>query len=118
MERRVEADASLELVGARLDDGVQDAAEGLAELRLEPAGLDLDLVEEVAGHSRAQGAVGDVVGADAAVSGVGDVDPVDEVGVLQARGSADGEVAGPGAAAADDAGRRQEEVAVVAADGN
>src|SRR5207249_556852 len=62
-------DAPLEVVGAGLDDGVDDASERLAVFGLESAGLDLHLVEEFAGDARAERSVVDVVGADAAVAG-------------------------------------------------
>ena len=98
-------DTALEVVRPRLDDGVDDPAQRLAVLRLEAAGLDLHLVQEVAGHAGAERTVVDVVGANAAVAGVGDVHAVDQVGVLQPGGAADRVVALPGPQPADDSGR-------------
>ena len=97
---RVPGDAPLEVVGPRLDDGVDDPAEGLPVLRFETAGLDLDLVQELAGHAGTQGAVHDVVRADSPEPGVGDVHAVDQVGVLQAGRAADRIVALTGAESA------------------
>ena len=98
--RGVPSDAPLEVVGPRLDDGVDDPAEGLPVLRFETAGLDLDLVQELAGHPGPQGTVDDVVRADPPEPGVGDVHAVDQVGVLQAGRAADRIVALTGAESA------------------
>ena len=103
--RGVPGDAPLEVVGARLDDGVDDPSEGLAVLRLEAAGLDLDLVQKLAGHAGAQGAVHDVVRADPPEPGIRDVDAVDQIRVLQAGRAADRIVALTGAEAAHDTWR-------------
>src|SRR3989454_5359275 len=113
---RIPGHASLEVVGARLDDRVDDAAERLAVLGLEAAGLDLHLVEELAGDAGAKRAVVDVVGADAAEARVGDVDAVDQVGVLQSRGTADRVVAVSGAEPADHTRRHGVRVGEGAAD--
>src|SRR5207249_2882668 len=105
-------------VRAGLDDGVQHASQSLAELRLESPRLDLHLIQEIARDSRPEGAINDVVGADTAVSRIGDVDSVDQIGILQPGGSAYGKIAGSRPSAAHDSRRRQEEIAVVSGDGD
>src|SRR3989454_441219 len=91
--RGVPGDVPLEIVGARLDDGVDDPPRGLSILGLETAGLDLNLVQEFADHPRPEGAVDDVVRADPPEAGVGDVDTIDQVGVLESGRPADRVVA-------------------------
>jgi len=73
-------------------DHVDDPPAGLPALRLEARRLDLGLLDEVGGDPQAQRAVAQGVDAHPTEAGVGDVDPVDGVVVLESARAADGRV--------------------------
>src|SRR5207245_7506586 len=102
---RVPGHASFEIVSPGLDNRIDDPAQGLPVLCLEAARFDLDLVEELARHAGSERAVDDVVGADASEARIGDVDAVDQVGILEACRAPDRVIPLAGPEAADHPGR-------------
>jgi len=71
------------LVAARLRDDVDDATFRLTILGLETACLYLDFFNEGGIDAGAQSAVGARKGAETAESGVGNVDPVSDVEIIE-----------------------------------
>ena len=78
------------LIGAGLCDDIDDAALGLAKLRLEAAGLYLDLFYERGVNSDAQRAIRAGEDAKPAEGRVGDVDAVGDVQIIKRRPAGNG----------------------------
>ena len=108
--------AASQRVRSALRDDVDDAARGLAELRFVSARLHLCLLDEVERHAVAERTEDDRVGAERAVAGVGDVDAVDDVLILEAAAAGHRWVGVSDLAAAADAGREVQRVAETPAD--
>ena len=79
-------------------------------MRFVPGGLDLDLLDEVERHPGTERAEHYRIGPERAVSGIRDVDAIDDVLVLQSAGTAYGRVRPASPAAAADSRREVERV--------
>src|SRR5262245_12288006 len=99
---RIAEPAAVKYVAPALGDQVHDATRGLSELRLESRRLDLGLLDELGRHSGSERVERAGVRADASVSAVGDVDAIDDIGVLEAAAAADGRIRRSDAAAVAD----------------
>src|SRR5262249_61879155 len=85
-------DRPTHLAAARLGDDVADPALGLAVRRPEAAGLHLDFLDERGIDADAQRPVHAREDAETAEGGVGDVDAVGDVGVVERGAAGDGRV--------------------------
>src|SRR5918911_3252576 len=106
---RVAVDSTVEFVAAALRDDVDDAARGLPVLRLEASGLDLHFLDVRSVDAGAERALRAREGADAAEGGVGDVDAVCNIQVIQRRAARNGRVCIAALKAIGNAGRQVEQ---------
>ncbi len=115
---RVSEHRASQLVRTTLGDDADDTACRLAVLSFVACRLDLDFLDEVERHAGSERAEHDRVGAEGAVSGIGDIDTVDDVLIFKAAGAAHGRIGSAGTAAAADAGREIQRVAEAPLDGH